>query len=114
MKAQVSPLLDGRTTQSIIRILQHGSSYPKAIAEKLGLSQGYVSNRLAQLNAHGLVNTEKLGRHMIYSLSADGEQRIQAHEARMKQQTTVRGRPDEQAQQCRSLCSECGSVKTDA
>lgn len=112
MKAEVSPLLDGRTTKSIIRILQSGPSYPKALAEKLGLSQGYISNRLTQLNAHGLVNSEKLGRHMIYSVSAEGEQRLQAHEARMKQAQP--GRPDGQARQyCGIVCPECGSLRTD-
>lgn len=84
MRAQVSPLLDGQTMLAIVRILQRGPSYPKAIADKLGLSQGYISNRLTQLSAHGFVITEKLGRHMIYSLSTEGKERIQAHEATKK------------------------------
>lgn len=115
MKAQVSPLLDGRTTLSIIGILQRGPCYPKAIAEELGLSQGYISNRLTQLSAHGFVRAEKLGRHMIYCLTPEGEQRIQAHEDGMNQQPTAVGtRPDGQSQSCGILCPECGSVKTDA
>lgn len=113
MKAQVSPLLDGRTTLSIVRILQNGPSYPKAIADTLGLSQGYISNRLAQLSSFGFVDTEKTGRHIIYSLTIEGEQRIQAHEAGGdKPPATTDAASTVSLPSTEALCPTCGYIRT--
>lgn len=110
MKAQVSPLLEGRTTVAIVRVLQRGPTYPKALADELALSQGYVSNRLTQLNSHGFVSIEKVGRHRIYSLSLEGEQHVQAHEASRGQKLEPgRGRPDLPVPPSGTICPACGS-----
>jgi predicted transcriptional regulator len=77
MKAEVTPVLSKQSAANIVQILQEGASTPKAIAGRLGFTQAHVSNRLALLKAHGIVQATKHGRFNIYRLSDEVITRIE-------------------------------------
>lgn len=52
----------------IVEVLEVGDASVSEIQEKVGLSQPIVSQHLARLKAHGIVEPTRDGQHMIYSL----------------------------------------------
>ncbi|MCD6351510.1 MAG: winged helix-turn-helix transcriptional regulator [Armatimonadetes bacterium] len=64
------------TRIKLIRLLRDHPLCVGAIATRLGLSQGAVSQHLAVLRQAGLVRSEKRGMFVHYSLCTDLPQRI--------------------------------------
>jgi DNA-binding transcriptional ArsR family regulator len=52
----------------IVEVLEVKDASVSEIQEKVGLSQPIVSQHLARLRAHGIVDSTREGQHVIYSL----------------------------------------------
>jgi len=52
----------------IVEVLEVKDASVSEIQEKVGLSQPIVSQHLARLKAHGIVESTREGQHVIYSL----------------------------------------------
>lgn len=52
----------------IVEVLEVRDATVSEIQEKVGLSQPIVSQHLARLKAHGIVESTRDGQHVIYSL----------------------------------------------
>jgi len=52
----------------IVEVLEVKDASVSEIQEKVGLSQPIVSQHLARLKAHGIVEATREGQHVIYSL----------------------------------------------
>lgn len=52
----------------IVEVLEGGDASVTEIQEKVGLSQPMVSQHLARLRAHGIVESSRDGQHVIYAL----------------------------------------------
>ena len=52
----------------IVEVLEVRDASVSEIQEKVGLSQPIVSQHLARLRAHGIVDSTREGQHVIYSL----------------------------------------------
>ena len=52
----------------IVEVLEAGDATVSEIQDKVGISQPMVSQHLARLRAHGIVESSRDGQHVIYSL----------------------------------------------
>ena len=52
----------------IVEVLEGGDATVSEIQDKVGISQPMVSQHLARLRAHGIVESSRDGQHVIYSL----------------------------------------------
>jgi ArsR family transcriptional regulator len=52
----------------IVEVLEAGEATVTAIQERVGLPQAIVSQHLARLRAHGIVDCRRDGQHVIYSI----------------------------------------------
>lgn len=52
----------------IVEVLEGGDATVSEIQEKVELPQAIVSQHLARLRGHGIVESSREGRHVVYSL----------------------------------------------
>ncbi len=69
--AELFKLLSVDKRIEIVELLKRGSMNVKALAEELGVTQSAVSQHLRVLKAAGLVEDERQGYWIYYSLNRD-------------------------------------------
>lgn len=70
MSGDVFKALSDPTRREILRLLRDGDLTAGAIAERFSISKPSVSHHLATLRHAGLVNAERRGQEIVYSLDA--------------------------------------------
>jgi len=70
-------VLTNKNCKAIIKLLENANMDVRSIEMKLKTSQSETSQKLAKLRNVGLVNTERLGKHIFYSLDLDRKEYLE-------------------------------------